>query len=126
MRDFVEAPSQMLENWCWTSSEIIGLSHHYKTGEKMPQEIVDTIIKTKHVNDALFNLRQLHFAFFDMKVHNLDNHEEAKKINPSVEYNVMRTDISLLDPPPENREVCITRNAPVAYYAYSTNTNILM
>lgn len=73
----------------------------------MPQEIVNTIIKTKHVNDALFNLRQLHFAFFDMKMHNPETHEDVKAINPSVEYNKLRTEISLLDPPQDNKEVCI-------------------
>lgn len=98
----------MLENWCWSSAEIISLSHHYKTGQKMPQEIVDTIIKTKHVNDALFNLRQLHFAFFDMEMHNLKAHEDAKTINPSIEYNKLRTEISLLDPPQDNKDVCIS------------------
>lgn len=112
----------MLENWCWSSAEIISLSHHYKTGEKMPQEIVDTIIKTKHVNDALFNLRQLHFAYFDMEMHNLKAHEDAKKISPSVEYNKLRTEISLLDPPQENKDVCISKAAPVDSSYSSTDT----
>lgn len=78
----------------------------------MPQDMVDTIIKTKHVNDALFNLRQLHFAFFDMEVHNLKAHEDAEKIKPSIEYNKLRTKIALLDPPQENRDVCISKAAP--------------
>ncbi|KAL7273782.1 metalloendopeptidase [Rhizina undulata] len=99
VRDFVEAPSQMLENWCWTASELKNLSSHYETGEKIPDEIIDTIIKTKHVNDALSNLRQLHFAFFDMKVHNLPSHEDAKNIDPTIEYNRLRSEIALLDPP---------------------------
>lgn len=78
VRDFVEAPSQMLENWCWTPSQLKALSKHYsylkpeyqvayeeETGSKerasetIPDDLIDSIIKTKHVNDALFNLRQV-------------------------------------------------------------------
>ncbi|KAI9875491.1 MAG: hypothetical protein M1830_008410, partial [Pleopsidium flavum] len=91
VRDFVEAPSQMLENWCWTPSQLKALSKHYsslspeylnaweeqsaedkagaaatKPAEKIPDELISNLIKTKHVNDALFNLRQLHFGIFDM------------------------------------------------------------
>jgi metallopeptidase MepB len=89
----------MLENWCWTHSELTSLSSHYETGEKIPKEMVDTIISTKHVNDALFNLRQLHFGFFDMEMHSFDSHEKAVEAQPSVRYNKLRTEITLLDPP---------------------------
>jgi metallopeptidase MepB len=99
VRDFVEAPSQMLENWCWTVSELTSLSSHYETGEKIPKEMVENIIRTKNVNAALFNLRQLHFAFFDMKMHNPAKAGDVEKLNPSEEYNRLRTEITLLDPP---------------------------
>jgi metallopeptidase MepB len=99
VRDFVEAPSQMLENWCWTHDELTSLSSHYETGDKIPKEMVDTILNTKHVNDALFNLRQLHFAFFDMEMHSYMTHEEATEAQPSVRYNQLRSEIALLDPP---------------------------
>ncbi|KAA8906667.1 hypothetical protein FN846DRAFT_713323 [Sphaerosporella brunnea] len=99
VRDFVEAPSQMLENWCWTVSELTSLSSHYETGEKIPEDMVKNIIRTKNVNAALFNLRQLHFAFYDMKVHNLEQPEDAETIDPTVEYNKLRTEITMLDPP---------------------------
>jgi metallopeptidase MepB len=99
VRDFVEAPSQMLENWCWTVSELTSLSSHYQTGEKIPKDMIDNIIRTKNVNAALFNLRQLHFAFYDMKMHNLSSPEDAEKIDPTSEYNNDRTEITMLDPP---------------------------
>lgn len=44
-----------------------------------------------------------------MEMHNLKAHEDAKTISPSIEYNKLRTEISLLDPPRENRDVCISR-----------------
>ncbi|KAL1916923.1 uncharacterized protein VTP21DRAFT_5120 [Calcarisporiella thermophila] len=68
-RDFVEAPSQMLENWCWQHDILRNLSTHYKTGEPVPEELVDNIVKAKHVNAGLFYLRQLFFALYDMHLH---------------------------------------------------------
>lgn len=118
VRDFVEAPSQMLENWCWTPSQLKALSRHYsslspeyeaawreqakgeeKPGEKLPDEMIENLIKTKHVNDALFNLRQLHFGIFDMTVHEPSSHEEVEKMEMSELFNKLRKDIVHIDGP---------------------------
>jgi len=118
VRDFVEAPSQMLENWCWTSSQLKALSKHYsylsseykaafeaertsatQPPETIPEELIQSIIKTKHVNDALFNLRQLHFGIFDMTVHSPSSHKEIEDMKISEVYNKLRKDISKLDGP---------------------------
>lgn len=93
VRDFVEAPSQMLENWCWTPSQIKSLSGHYETGEKIPDELVQKQVATKHVNGALFNLRQLHFGIFDMAVHSPKSHEEVKNLDAASLYNELRTEL---------------------------------
>jgi len=94
VRDFVEAPSQMLENWCWTPKQLIGLSSHYKTEQPIPDELVHKIIASKHVNDALFNLRQLHFGIFDMTVHTPESHEVIEKMDVSDAYNRLRVEIA--------------------------------
>lgn len=125
VRDFVEAPSQMLENWCWTPSQLKALSQHYsslspeymaawqeqaktssssahadtKPEEKIPDELISNLIKTKHVNDALFNLRQLHFGIFDMTVHEPASHEAVGKLKVSEKYNALRKEICQLDGP---------------------------
>ncbi|MCJ1478539.1 hypothetical protein MMC13_007219 [Lambiella insularis] len=119
VQDFVEAPSQMLENWCWTPSQLKALSKHYSTlspeylaawksqaaagqshpSEKIPDDLIDNLIKTKHVNDALFTLRQLHFGIFDMAVHEPKSHEELEKTDCTELFNVLRTQISGLDGP---------------------------
>ena len=119
VRDFVEAPSQMLENWCWTPSRIKSLSKHWtylspeyyqsweessKDGEKQPQEsmpddLIQSIVNTRHVNDALFNLRQLHFGIFDMTVHEPSSHSAVEKLDASEKYNKLRNEISKLDGP---------------------------
>jgi metallopeptidase MepB len=117
VRDFVEAPSQMLENWCWTPSQIKSLSKHWSylspdykaaweasgeaqpASESMPDELIDSIVKTRHVNDALFNLRQLHFGIFDMTVHEPSSHDAIEKLDASATYNQLRHEISKLDGP---------------------------
>lgn len=119
VRDFVEAPSQMLENWCWTPSQLKTLSQHYsylspdfeaawraesasattKPPEKMPDQLIASLIKTQHVNDALFNLRQLHFGTFDMTVHEPATHAAAEELQLSALFNDLRKEISQLDGP---------------------------
>ncbi|KAL7009563.1 metalloendopeptidase [Cystobasidiomycetes sp. EMM_F5] len=68
-RDFVEAPSQMLENWCYTHKVLQDVSQHYKTKKPMPDELIEKIIKSDSINKGLFNLRQLMFGKFDLTVH---------------------------------------------------------
>lgn len=104
VRDFVEAPSQMLENWCWTPSQIVSLSGHYESGEKIPKDLVEKLVATKNVNGALFNLRQLHFGIFDMAVHSPKSHEEVEKLEPSKLYNQLRTEIVGFTGPEEQGE----------------------
>ena len=93
VRDFVEAPSQMLENWCWTPGPLKGLSKHYQTGEQMPDELIEKLVATRHVNGALSTLRQLHFGIFDMTVHTPKSHEEIEKMDFSKVFNDLRAEI---------------------------------
>ncbi|KAG9229754.1 putative Saccharolysin [Amylocarpus encephaloides] len=94
VRDFVEAPSQMLENWCWTPSQLKSLSQHYLTNEQIPDDLIEKQISVKHVNDALFNLRQLHFGIFDMTVHTPKSHAEAEGFELAKLYNDLRFQIA--------------------------------
>lgn len=94
VRDFVEAPSQMLENWCWTPSVLKSLSNHYQSGDKIPDDLIEKLLSTKHVNSALFNLRQLHFGIFDMTIHTPKSHDEVKALEFSKLYNELRSQIA--------------------------------
>ncbi|KAF3767006.1 zincin [Cryphonectria parasitica EP155] len=115
VRDFVEAPSQMLENWCWTPSQITSLSGHYETGEKIPDDLVEKLVATKNVNGALFNLRQLHFGIFDMAVHSPKSHEEVKSLEPSKLYNELRTEIVGFTGPEAQGEPSTWGNGPATF-----------
>ena len=68
-QDFVELPSQIMENWA-TQKEFLDLfAVHYKSGEKMPQELIDKIVASKNYLAAYANVRQLGFAMNDMAWH---------------------------------------------------------
>ncbi|TFY78788.1 hypothetical protein EWM64_g5226 [Hericium alpestre] len=67
--DFVEAPSQMLENWCWEPKVLAKISSHYKTGLPLSTDLIDKLVKCRYVNVGLFYLRQVFLAKFDLKAH---------------------------------------------------------
>jgi len=68
-RDFVEAPSQMLENWVWQPSALRRMSKHYKTNEPIPDELLDSLLKSRNFNSGMFNMRQVVLATFDQTIH---------------------------------------------------------
>ncbi|GAV48594.1 hypothetical protein ZYGR_0M00150 [Zygosaccharomyces rouxii] len=92
--DFVEAPSQMLEFWTWNERELYELSSHYESGEKIPKDLLRSLISTKHVDGALFALRQLHFGLFDMHVHTSKNVADLDLLKL---WNELREEVSLVE-----------------------------
>ena len=123
VQDFVEAPSQMLENWCWTPSQLQFLSQHYshisesyldawketagsnadhQPPETLPDTLIQSLIKTRHVNEALSTLRQLHFGVYDMKVHTPSSHQEIEDLKPSLLWGQLRHDLIPIDGPEES------------------------
>ncbi|KAF8905938.1 metallopeptidase MepB [Gymnopilus junonius] len=68
-RDFEEAPSQMLENWCWEPKVLEKLSSHYETQKPLSPELIEKLLKTRYTNTGLFYLQQVFFAKFDLIVH---------------------------------------------------------
>jgi peptidyl-dipeptidase Dcp len=71
-RDFVELPSQLLENWAEQKEWLDSIAVHYETGEKIPNELVQKIIDSKNFNSGYFCVRQLAFAIVDMKWHTIE------------------------------------------------------
>lgn len=68
-RDFVELPSQIMENWATEKDFLDMFAVHYVTGEKMPQALIDKIVAAKNYLAAYANVRQLSFGMTDMAWH---------------------------------------------------------
>ncbi|KAF8809568.1 metallopeptidase MepB [Phlegmacium glaucopus] len=117
-RDFVEAPSQMLENWCWEPKVLQQMSSHYQTKQPLSAELIEKIIKSRYVNIGLFYLRQLFFARFDLKVHTDQVPEDYTLL-----WNTLRQKVSLV----KHDKVCpgqasfghITGGYDAGYYGYT-------
>ena len=67
--DFVETPSQIMENWVWNKEVLTKLSMHYETGEAMDDAMIDRIIKGKTFQNAYFYTRQLIQGKLDLDLH---------------------------------------------------------
>jgi thimet oligopeptidase len=68
-RDFVEAPSQMLEHWCWEPEVLGSFARHFETGEPLPKALLDSMIAAKQLDSGIMTLRQLFFATLDLAYH---------------------------------------------------------
>ena len=78
--DFVELPSQIMENWAYEPEYLDGFAKHYKTGETIPNELIDKIVAAKNYNAAYLQVRQLHFGTLDMAWHTLKSIPEISTV----------------------------------------------
>ncbi len=69
VRDFVEAPSQMFEEWAWSREVLDMFARHYKTGEKIPEAMFTSMTKARSFGLALGTQRQLFLASLDLELH---------------------------------------------------------
>lgn len=68
-RDFVEAPSQIMEHWIWRADVLKRFARHYETGEPIPTELVDQLVAARRLNKAMFQLRQMQYGWWDQELH---------------------------------------------------------
>lgn len=68
-RDFVEAPSQMLEHWCWEPAVLQSFARHHQTGEPLPGSLIEAMVAAKNLDSGVLTLRQLFFATLDFAFH---------------------------------------------------------
>jgi len=104
--DFVELPSQILENWCYEKETLELFATHYKTGEVIPMEYVEKIKESATFLEGMGTLRQLSFGMLDMAWHSQDpsgiNEVKAfevaafedTQLYPDVKENCMSTSFS--------------------------------
>ncbi|KAF2519856.1 M3 family metallopeptidase [Flavobacterium salilacus subsp. salilacus] len=70
--DFVELPSQVMENWCYEPEALELFAHHYKTDEMIPMEYIKKIKESASFQEGMATLRQLSFSMLDMGWHSFD------------------------------------------------------
>ncbi|TQD34889.1 M3 family metallopeptidase [Haloflavibacter putidus] len=104
--DFVELPSQLLENWCYEKEALELFAKHYKTGEIIPMELIEKIKKSANFLEGIQTVRQLSFGMLDMAWHAIDPTEitnvkahelkafENTKLYPDIPENCMSTAFS--------------------------------
>lgn len=101
--DFVELPSQVMENWCYEKETLALFAHHYETGELIPMELVEKIKKAANFHEGMQTVRQLSFGLLDMAWHGTDPREvkdvksyekqafATTQLYPDVQENCMST-----------------------------------
>jgi oligopeptidase A len=104
--DFVELPSQVMENWCYEPEALALFAKHYETGEIIPQTYVEKIKESASFLEGMATLRQLSFGILDMAFHSNNPNEitdikafekaamEGTTLYPDVEENCMSVSFS--------------------------------
>ena len=78
-RDFVEAPSQIMEHWCWRPEVLTRFARHHETGEPIPTELVDQLVAARDLNVGVVTLRQVQFGVLDMGFHGPRRPEDGRR-----------------------------------------------
>ncbi|KAJ3940808.1 uncharacterized protein N0V96_008680 [Colletotrichum fioriniae] len=141
--DFGEAPSTMLEKWCWMPDELVKVGRHYTRvdpaymakwekdhpdgeeppPETIPKELAEKLVQSQMLNRGLWFLRQLVFASFDMMVNNQESTEALRELDEVKLYNDLQ-DSMTLKPNPDERGYGLVHSTHLielydaGYYAY--------
>ncbi|GKT55867.1 metallopeptidase [Colletotrichum tofieldiae] len=118
--DFGEAPSQMLENWCWAPEHLRGLSRHYsylsvgclrdwqdlqgnreaqQPPEEIPQDMMEGLLQARHAGEALSAMQQLFIGVFDMTAHQPASQDAVESTNFTKLWNGLRSEMVPTDDP---------------------------
>ena len=119
--DYIETHSQLLENWAWQPQVIKQISAHYKTGEPLPDEMIDALVKSKKAGAATAFIRQNFLGQFDVAAHAADKRVDTTKL-----YAKMMKDITGIPMTPGTYPqasfghiMSLTDPYDVGYYVYA-------
>jgi len=121
-RDFVEFPSQFNEHWALNPKVFENYAMHYKTGESMPQELVDKIKKSTHFNQGYMITELLEAALLDMQWHTIPASKEVENVDKFEVQALKDSDIYIPVVPPRYRSSYFSHiwgsGYSAGYYAY--------
>jgi peptidyl-dipeptidase Dcp len=93
-RDFVEFPSQVMENWIGEPEILRLFAHHYQTGEVIPDETIEKIVAASKFNQGFETVEYMAASYLDMAYHTRDS---AEAVEPRAFENAVMADIGLID-----------------------------
>lgn len=67
--DWVEVPSQIMENWCWQGEALDLFARHFETGEALPDRVLERLLAARRFMGGWLQMRQLSFANLDLELH---------------------------------------------------------
>ncbi|MBN1651459.1 MAG: M3 family metallopeptidase [Bacteroidales bacterium] len=96
-RDFVELPSQIMENWALEPEMLKIYAKHYKTGEAIPDELIAKIQKSSQFNQGFITTEYLAASLLDIKYHMIDNVEDIDNLDVLAFEKQTMSDLGLID-----------------------------
>ncbi len=99
--DAVELPSQFMENFCWERQALDLFARHFQTDEPLPDDLYNRMVAARNFQSALQMLRQIEFALFDIRLHQLTEINSAAQIQAILDQ--VRSEIAVVKTPAINR-----------------------
>ena len=79
-RDFVEAPSQIMQHWVWRADVLRRFARHHETGQSIPDRLVEQLVAARQLNVAIHQLRQLQYGWWDQTMHGAESEVDLDRI----------------------------------------------
>ena len=99
--DAVELPSQFLENWCWERESLDLFARRFDTGEALPAELLDKLLRARTFQSGMQMLRQLELALFDFRLHHERRGHDGADIQALLDE--IRREVAVVEAPADNR-----------------------